>query len=131
MSQSDGGTSTWGLFNQLAGQASGLIDTEFRLVRAEVAEKLSVTKRALAFLGAAVVLSLGGFFVFLEACVSALVALGLAPHWAALLVAVLVLALAAWLAMKALNDLKLSSLAPMRSLGQMGKNLSALKGNLQ
>ena len=131
MSQSDGATSTWGLFSQLAGQASGLIDTEFRLVRAEVSEKISITMRALSFLGAAAVLGLCGLIVLLQACVSALVALGLPPQWAGLVVAVAVLGLAAWLAVKALNDLKMSRLAPMRSLGQMGKNFNALKGTLQ
>ena len=79
----------------------------------------------------ALVLALGGFFIILEACVQALVALGFAPHWAGLIVAAVVLAAACWLLFRALDGLKPANLAPSRSLAQMHKNLNWLKGDAE
>ena len=41
MSQSQAGPSTFALFNAFAAQASGLFQTELRLVRAEIGENIS------------------------------------------------------------------------------------------
>ena len=127
MSQSETSPSTWALINTFAGQAAGLLQTELRLVRAEIGENVAAAGRAAAYLAAALLLALGGFLVLLQACVSALAAAGLATHWAGLLVAAAALAIAALLARSALAALKPSRLMPVRSLAQIDKDLALLR----
>src|SRR5689334_8664507 len=64
-----------------------LVSTEFALARAEVGEKLTALRGSLAFLLGGVVLLVAGLFLALQAIVRALESTGMAPHWAALLVA--------------------------------------------
>ena len=127
MSQSQAGPSTFALFNAFAAQASGLFQTELRLVRAEIGENISAAARAALYLAAALVLALGGVVILLEACVSALVAAGLAGHWAGLIVAAGAFAAVAALARTALGNLTPARLMPMRSFAQMGKDLDLRK----
>lgn len=131
MSQSQTGPSTWALFNTFAAQASGLFQTELRLVRAEIGENLLAAARAAACLAGALVLALAGFVILLEACVGGLVAAGLAAHWAGLIVAAVAFAAVALLVKIALGNLTPARLMPVRSFAQMGKDLDLLKGKAE
>ena len=128
MSSIEPDQSTPHLFGTLLRQAFELAQTELRLFRAELSERVTATVRAMALLAAALVLSLGTMLLLLETCVAGLVQLGLSPFWAGLAVTLASACAVAVLMLKALGDLKARSLAPVQSFAQLRKDFELVKG---
>ncbi|PPB81180.1 putative superfamily III holin-X [Albidovulum inexpectatum] len=100
---------------------TGLVRKEIRLARAEAAEKLRVARRGIVNLVAAAIMALVGLIVLSDAAVAALVIEGgIAPHWAALIVAGAILIIAIVLGLNARAALSPDTLKPQRTLRQLG-----------
>src|SRR5437763_11669686 len=74
------------VMTQVVSDLAFLLQTEFRLARAEVGEKMSQAANGAMFLGIAAVLSLAGLFVLLLAAVRWLEIAGMPDQWGYLLV---------------------------------------------
>lgn len=110
------------LAGDAVGQAADLIQTEFQLARAEVTEKLTALKAGLYFLLAGAVLGIAALFLVLQALVAILVANGVAPHWAVLLVAGVTAATGAALVIAGRDRLNLIDLTPERTLTALSRD---------
>jgi len=86
-----GRPSTPALFADALSQMTSLFETELRLVRTELSEKMSAALRAIAIIAVAAVLMLAALFIILIGIVEVLIALGL-PAWAAYFIVGIVIA---------------------------------------
>lgn len=116
--------STPQLFTEIFAQATQLMRAELRLVRAEIAEKLSQAATGAALIGATAVVMIAALVLILHGLAAWLVALGWQPHWAALLVGGGVAAIGIVMLMKAMSDLKAGNLKPDRTLHQLNQDLN-------
>ena len=115
------------VMTQVVSDLAFLLQTEFRLARAEVGEKMSQAANGAMFLGIAAVLSLAGLFVLLLAAVRWLEIAGMPDQWGYLLVGVVTLGAGVLLAMKGVNNFKASSLKPDRTIEQLRADYSVAK----
>ena len=76
------------MFSDVLNQVTNLFRTEVKLAKTEISEKINHALMAAGFIVAGAVLLIGGLYLFLQWLVMLLVALGLAPLWATLIVAV-------------------------------------------
>ncbi|MEO0390605.1 MAG: phage holin family protein [Pseudomonadota bacterium] len=106
---------------------SNLIRKEVDLARTEVGENLTRAGVAIGLLIGAIVIALTALNVLSAALVGALVSVGLASGWAALIVGASLAAIALGLTVKGLNDLKLSSLAPTRTAENIERDVATIK----
>ena len=120
--------STSSLLSNIVNQISALFRSELDLARSEIDEKLHSVGLALGLIVAAVVLFLTALNVLAAALSAGLTELGLEPGWAALIVGV-VFAVIGWVMLaKGMRDLKLSSLAPNRTVDNIKRDANAVKG---
>ena len=119
--------STPHLFVDAVAQLAALFRTEIRLVRTELAEKVSKAVNAVGLLSGALVLLLAALIILLEGVAAWLVVAGLEPHWAAFIVGGVVGIIGIGLLFTALSNLKVSNLKPNRALGQVNKDLAVAK----
>jgi len=112
---------------QLVSDLTFLMQTEFRLARAEVSEKLSQAASGVMFMGIAAVASLGGLLVLLFGAVRWLEIAGVPNQWGYLIVGGVALIAGALLAIKAVSSLKVSSLKPDRTIEQLRADYSVAK----
>jgi uncharacterized membrane protein YgcG len=110
----------------LLSNLSDLIGKEIRLARAEVTDKVQRTIRASAWTAVAALLCLMAVFLLLEAAVFALVALGLAAHWACLIVAGVLAACGAG-AFGFGRSAAPREIAPSRSIRQINEDIRTAK----
>ncbi len=104
------------LFGELAGELSVLVRQEIELAKTEVTQKARNVVKDIGFLVAGGVLAFAGLLVLLVALAVGLGQLGV-PWWLAfLLVAVVVLAVGAFLARHGLKQLKQQDLTPTRTI---------------
>ena len=120
--------STMGLINDLVTQVSNLFRKEFALFRAETGEKMNQVFNAVGMIVGGVVMALVALIVLATALVAAIAELGIAPGWAALIVGGGIAIIAIVLAMKGINDLKASQLAPQRTVHSLEKDAEFVKG---
>lgn len=118
------------IIKDLTSDLSMLIRSEIALVKLEVKESLAKLGGGAAFFAAALFLALiGGAFLFVTVTLG-LIALGLAP-WAASLLVMLVLFLAAgvfaWLGMKKMREVRI---VPNESIDHIRGDLDALKADV-
>jgi hypothetical protein len=103
-----------------------LIQKEYRLARAEISEKLAAKASGAGFLIAGGLVALVAAVLFLQAAIFAMASNGVALHWAACIVAAVVLLIA--LILLAVGRAKLSQpLTPTRTVNQLNKDLSLIK----
>jgi predicted phage tail protein len=76
-----------GLASDAITQAADLIQTEFRLARAEFSEKLVAVRSGFSLMIVGAVFLVAALFLILQAAVAALIAAGMEPPWAVLIVA--------------------------------------------
>jgi hypothetical protein len=76
-----------GLASDAFSSVTQLVQTEIALARAEFTEKLDAVKSSLLFLVGGAVFLVAALFLVLETIVRGLIAAGMEPHWATLLVA--------------------------------------------
>jgi uncharacterized membrane protein YqjE len=112
---------------QIVSDVAYLLQTEIRLARAEVGEKLSVASSGGKYLGIAALLFLPALFVLLLGAVSWLEVAGLPVRWGYLLVGGVLMILAAALGLKGVNSLKGSALVPDRTIEQLRADYNVAK----
>lgn len=115
------------LLTDVVSELAYLVQTEIRLAKTEISEKISRAGSGGAMIGAGAILALAGFIVLLFALVRWLAVAGLPEEWGFLLVGGAVLAIGAILAMKGINDLKGSALMPKKTVKQMRADYSVIK----
>lgn len=116
-----------GLLSDAIAHMSSLVRKEVDLTRAEISENVSRAGVAVGLLAGALVLALTALNVLAAALVAGLAETDLGPGWSALIVGLVLGAIALFLALKAKNDLKLSSIAPSRTAKNVQRDAQALK----
>jgi hypothetical protein len=116
-----------GLMSDAIAHMSALVRKEVDLARAEVSENVSRAGVAIGLLAGALVIALTALNVLAAALVTGLAEWGLEAAWASLLVGLVLGAIALFMALKAKNDLKLSSIAPSRTAKNIQRDAQALK----
>lgn len=99
-----------------------LLQTELRLLRAEVAEKLAISAFSALLIAAGALLMMATIVLLLQAAIAALVAYGLSWPIAILLVAACTLLTGAGLIWFGFNNLTLDRLAPSKTIAQLQKD---------
>ncbi len=127
MSDDTTNKSAGGLLSDALGNISGLVRSEVDLARAEISENLTQAGVAIALIAGAAIIALVSLNVLAAALVAALTELGLDGGWAALIVGVLLAGIAFALITKGVNDLKISSLAPTRTVKNVKRDAAAVK----
>ena len=115
------------LFTDTVAEVTHLFQTEIRLVRAELNEKLSRAANSGALIAAGGVVMIPAAFILLLAIVRWLAVAGLPEQWGLTLVGLAVAGAGAGLLMKGINNLKGSALVPRRSIEQVRADLSMAK----
>jgi uncharacterized membrane protein YqjE len=115
------------ILNDILRRVTELMRMEFDLARTEVAENMARARTAIVLLVVAVVLALTALDVLAAAAVAAVAETGIDAGWAALVVGGAVALLAIILAVKGMNDLKLSSIAPDRSRQELRKDAAMFR----
>ena len=119
------------LLGDLAQQVTTLLQTETRLFRAEMSDKLSnVGNGAIEILGGAICL-LAALMVLLQALVIALANAGLGAGWSSLLVGVVVAVLGVILLRTGSANLSPSELNPDRTQEQLKRDARVVKEQLK
>lgn len=119
--------SAGGILSDAMQNVSGLVRNEVDLARAEVSENVTRAGVALGMIAASAIVALVALNVLVAAVVAALTEAGLDAGWAALIVGALLGVLAYVLLNKGTNDLKLSSLAPTRTVKNVKRDAAAVK----
>ena len=125
--ETPGRPSTPSLFADALSQMTTLFETEIRLVRTEISEKISAAIRAVVFLLVAAVLLLVGLFIILFGIVQLVIYLGVVPWLAYFLVGGVLAVIGAIVLYVALNKLSADNLMPKRSMDQLGKDATIVK----
>jgi hypothetical protein len=115
--------------SEVVGDLADLFQKELRLAKAELAANLSFKLYAGVWMTGAGVLGLLACLLILQAIVFALVAAGLPPAWACVIVAAVLAALALGAFYKARLDAS-RSLAPERSIRQVKEDVKVTKEQL-
>jgi hypothetical protein len=115
------------LFTDVVSELTHLFQTEIRLVRAEMNDKVSRVANSGALIGAGAVIMLPAVFILLLAAVRWLAVAGLPEQWGLLLVGIVVALIGAGLLMKGINNLKGSALVPNRTIEQVRADVSLAK----
>ncbi|HZA91797.1 MAG TPA: phage holin family protein [Gemmatimonadales bacterium] len=104
------------LFAELARETSTLVRQEVQLAKAELTQSASEAGRGIASLVAGGAIAYAGLLFLLLAAVLALWDAGLEPWLSALIVGLVVVAIGAFLVMRAREALKPANLAPRRTV---------------
>lgn len=115
------------LLTEALSHVSSLMRNEVDLARAEVNENLKHAGVALGMIVGAVVVALTALNVLSAALVAALTEAGIAAGWSALIVGVLLAVVAYVMIKKGTDDLKLSSLAPSRTVKNVKRDAQTVK----
>jgi hypothetical protein len=119
------------LLTQAVSDVAYLLQTEIRLAKAEISEKIAHAASGGTFIGIAAVLLLSGIFVLLLAAVRWLEIAGVPDQWGLLLVGGIAALVGIGLALKGANNLKGSALRPDRTLEQLRADFSVAKEQVQ
>ena len=106
-----------------------LVQKELRLARTELSENVFAKFRAGMWVSIAAVLGLVAAFLVLQACIFGIASLGLAMHWACLIVAAVVAAAGSLAYYKSRRDAE-RELAPVRSIHQVKEDIVTAKEHL-
>jgi hypothetical protein len=115
------------VFTEVVTELTALVQTEFRLARAELNEKLDRIANSGMAIGAGAICALAGLFVLLLAIAEWLAVAGLPREWGLLLVGGLVLVIGAVLLMRGVNSLRGSALVPQRTVHQVRQDISVAR----
>lgn len=108
-------------------EARALLHTELQLAQRELSYSAARAGSGLVLFGLAAVVALVGLNALAVATVLGVAALGLAYHWAALIVAIACLALALAFVLIGKSRLSTAALAPRRTLNQVKSDIDAVK----
>ena len=115
------------LFADVIDETTHLFQTEMRLIRAEINEKLSRIANSGVMIGAGAVAVIAAIFLLLQAIVRWLAVAGLPDHWGYLLVGIIIAAVGAALLFKGAKDFKSTNLMPDRTLHQLRADFETVK----
>jgi uncharacterized protein YacL len=113
----------------LVGDVTNLVQKEIALARAEIAAKVTQRIESVAFFAVAGVLGFVVLLLIAQACVFALMAAGLAPAWACVVVAIAVAVLATAAFAYGRSTARESAL-PQRSLQQINEDIRTVREQL-
>jgi hypothetical protein len=119
------------LMTHVASDFGYLVQTEFRLAKAEMAEKLSSVSNAGIYLALGGVFALGGLIALLFDIAHWMARAGLPYEWSLLIVAAVALAIGAVLAMAGVSRLKGTAFVPERTLGQVREDYIVAKEHVR
>ncbi len=119
------------LMTHVASDLAYLVQTEFRLARAEMGEKLSSASSAGVYLALGGVVALGGFIALLFDIAHWIAAAGLSYEWSLLIVALVALAIGAAVAMAGMARLRGSAFVPNRTLEQVREDYVVAKEHVR
>ncbi len=126
-----GRPSTPSLFADALGQMTTLFETEIRLVRSEIGEKITKAVAAVAVMVVSALLLIVALILLLEGIVQLLIAYGWQP-WAANFIVGGVIAVVGVVAvLLAKRGLSAEALAPSRSVAQFGKDVRVVKDQVK
>ncbi|MBM7070081.1 phage holin family protein [Actibacterium sp. 188UL27-1] len=115
------------LLTEAMSNVSGLVRSEVDLARAEISENVTKAGVAVGLIAGAAIIALVALNVLAAALVAALTEAGLDAGWSALIVGAGLAIIAFVLINKGVNDLKLSSLAPTRTVKNVQRDAAAVK----
>ena len=115
------------VMTQVVSDLAFLLQTEIRLARAEIGEKLSSAANGGMLIGIGAVLLLPGIFVLLLAIVRWLEVAGLPDQWGLLLVGAVTVGIGVALALIGANIFKGSALVPDRTIEQLRADYTVAK----
>lgn len=118
---------TGSLMGDALQQVIALVRGELNLLRAEMDQNARKAMAAIGMIISGIVIMLVALNVLAAALVEAVTELGIDAGWAALIVGVIFAIIAAILAKKGTNDLKLTSLAPTRTTKNVERDGQAVK----
>ena len=122
-----GRPSTPSLFADALSQMTVLFETEIRLVRTELSEKISFALKAVIALLVAAVLMLAGLFIILFGLVQLLIFFGLFAWLSFFIVGVVIAGIGGVALLFGMNRLSADNLMPKRSMDQLGKDAHIVK----
>lgn len=118
------------IFNLVASvidESVHLIQTELRLVRAEMNDKLAKLASAGTVLAAGGIAGLAALFLLLQALVRWLAVAGLPDQWGYLIVGLVVAIIAGGMLSLGLSRLRATTLVPQKSIDQIRADVAAVK----
>jgi hypothetical protein len=115
------------LLQDIGARFSDLVDSETRLVRAEMAANARAACVGTGLLAGAAVVGLVGLFMVAMAAATGLARLGVDSGWAQLVVALIALAIGATLAAIGIRNLRVAADGPRRSLDQLRRDFAVAK----
>jgi hypothetical protein len=115
------------LFTDVVSEVTHLFQTEMRLVRAEMNEKVSRVANSGALIGAGTVVMVPAVFILLLAIVRWLEVAGLPEEWGLTIVGAVIAIVGAVMLMKGINNLKGPALMPDRTIRQVRADVSLAK----
>lgn len=118
------------LMTTAVSQTADLVQTEFRLARTELAEKLGALKSAVAMIALAAVFLICALSLLLNAAVAMLINGGVNPAVAMLLVAVVAGAIGLALFLIGQSRLKPDTLTPERTINSLSRDSRMVKETL-
>ncbi|WP_299869903.1 phage holin family protein [uncultured Roseobacter sp.] len=127
MSDDNTNKSAGGLLTDAMANVSGLVRNEVDLARAEISENATKAAVAVGLIAGAAIIALVALNVLAAALVAALTKAGLDAGWSALIVGAALGIIAFVLINRGINDLKLSSLAPTRTVKNVQRDAAAVK----
>jgi Putative Actinobacterial Holin-X, holin superfamily III len=107
------------LMSHVASDLAYLVQTEIRLARSEIGEKVAAASNGGVYLATGAILALGGLIILLFDIAQWLTVAGLPFEWSLLIVAVVALVVGGIVAMVGVNRVKGPALVPQRTLEQM------------
>jgi uncharacterized membrane protein YqjE len=119
------------LMSEVASDLAYLVQTEFRLARAEISEKIAAISNAGLYLALGAGLGFAGLIILLFDIAQWIAIAGLPTEWSLLLVAVVALVAAGLLAMAGVNRAKSSNLVPERTLEQVREDYATAKEHVR
>jgi hypothetical protein len=119
------------LVTQVMSDIAYLLQTEIRLAKAEISEKVSRAANGGAFIGVGVVLLLTALPILYLAIVRWLEIAGLPNQWGLLLVGGVIVIIGVALALTGANKLQGSTLKPDRTIEQVRADLSIAKEHVR
>jgi hypothetical protein len=115
------------LFTAAIAQSADLVQTEFRLARAEVSEKLAALRIGLALMAVGAIFLIAALGMLLQALVSVLIASGMSPPAAILLVAGAAAVIGLVLFLMGQKRLSPEELVPDRTLTSLSRDGRMMK----
>jgi hypothetical protein len=119
------------LFTDVIADTVHLFQTEIRLIRAEINEKIARIANGGTLVAAGALAALAAVFLLLQDIVRWLAVAGLPDQWGYLVVGIVVAAIAAGLLVGGINRIKSTNLMPDRTLDQLKADFATVKEHVQ